>query len=122
MKIHLSEIKEKLNRLIKPTTERSLIGLLLKNNENIIEIQDKGITDAMFLIEANRYIYQSMDYLFHKKQEITPTAIMEVMKDTHMKKVVADYGGLEYLTILSASSRLIEYLSHSSSVITTDFI
>ena len=57
----------------------------------------------MFLIEANRYIYQSMDYLFHKKQEITPTAIMEVMKDTHMKKVVEDYGGLEYLTILSES-------------------
>lgn len=57
----------------------------------------------MFLIEANRYIYQSMDYLFHKKQEITPTAIMEVMKDTHMRKVVEDYGGLEYLTILSES-------------------
>lgn len=55
----------------------------------------------MFLIEANRYIFFAIDYLFSKGQEPTPLAIMEVLKDKHAKKVLEDFGGAEYLTVLS---------------------
>ena len=57
----------------------------------------------MFLIEANRYIYMAINYLFYKKQDPTPYAIMEVMTDKSMRKVVEDFGGTEYLEILSTA-------------------
>ena len=55
----------------------------------------------MFLIEANRYIYYAIDYLFHKQQEPTPIAIVEVLKDKHARKIVEDFGGADYLETLS---------------------
>lgn len=55
----------------------------------------------MFLIEANRYIYHSIEYLVKKQQTPTPISIMEVLKDAHAKKVVEDFGGAEYLTLLT---------------------
>ena len=55
----------------------------------------------MFLIEANRYIYYAIDYLFHKQQAPTPLAIVEVLKDKHARKIVEDFGGVDYLETLS---------------------
>lgn len=64
-------------------------------------MKDKEITGEMFLIEANKYIYYAIEYLYSKKQEPSPIAIVEVLKDKHAKKVVEDFGGVEYLSILS---------------------
>lgn len=55
----------------------------------------------MFLIEANRYIFFAIEYLNSKNQEASPMAIVEVLKDKHAKKVVEDFGGSEYLTLLT---------------------
>lgn len=73
----------------------------MKNPNKLIELKEQEITGEMFLIEANRYIYYAMEYLFSKKQDPTPIAITEVLKDKHAKKVVEDFGGVEYLTILT---------------------
>ncbi len=67
----------------------------------IIELKEMDVSGEMFLIEANRYIYYSIDYLFSKQQEPSPIAIMEVLKDKRAKKVLEDFGGIEYLTILA---------------------
>jgi len=72
----------------------------LKNPDKIIELKDEEITGDMFLIEANRYIFYAIEYLFHKKQTPTPIAITEVLKDKHAKQVVEEFGGVEYLEIL----------------------
>ena len=45
----------------------------------------------------------AINYLFYKKQDPTPYAIMEVMTDKSMRKVVEDFGGTEYLEILSTA-------------------
>ena len=65
-----------------------------------MEVKEKEINGDMFLIEANRYIFYAIDYLYSKRQEPTPLAITEVLKDKHAKKVVEDFGGVEYLSIL----------------------
>lgn len=73
----------------------------MKNPNKLIELKEQEITGEMFLIEANRYIYYAMEYLYSKKQDPSPIAIVEVLKDKHARKVVEDFGGVEYLTILS---------------------
>lgn len=80
--------------------ERNILAICLQKPEKILEAKEE-IEGKMFLIEANRYIYYSIEYLFAKNQTPTPIAIIEVLKDKHAKKVVEDFGGLEYLTVLS---------------------
>lgn len=86
---------------MKPTSERNIISICLKNPNKIIDVKGQEITADMFLIDANKYIYMAIDYLFHKNQTATPYAIMEVLKDKHMKSAVETFGGAEYLTLLS---------------------
>ena len=67
----------------------------------MIDIKELDVSGDMFLIEANRYVFYAIDYLFGKRQDATPLAIMEVLKDKHAKKVVEDFGGSEYLSLLA---------------------
>ena len=99
----MKETNLELNTVAKPNEEKSIITICLKHPEKIIDIKEQDITEKMFLIEANRYIYMAINYLFYKKQDPTPYAIMEVMTDKSMRKVVEDFGGTEYLEILSTA-------------------
>lgn len=99
----VKETERDLNNVIKPTIERNLISICLKNPDNLIEIKNKEITSDMFLISANKYIFQAIDYLFYKKQEPTSTAIMEVLANANMKHTVEEFGGVEYLEALKTS-------------------
>lgn len=67
----------------------------------LIDVKDQDISGDMFLIEANRYIFYAIDYLLTKQQDPTPLAVMEVLKDKHAKKIVEDFGGSEYLSLLT---------------------
>ena len=64
-------------------------------------MKDNEITGEMFLIPANKYIYYAVEYLYSKKQDPSPVAVIEVLKDKTAKKAVEDFGGIEYLTILN---------------------
>lgn len=99
----MKETNLELNTIAKPNVEKNIITICLKHPEKIIDIKEQDITEKMFLIEANRYIYMAINYLFYKKQDPTPYAIMEVMTDKSMRKVVEDFGGTEYLEILSTA-------------------
>lgn len=76
----------------------------MKYDDCLVQLKENGITDTMFLIEANKYIYQAIDYLYYKKQKASPSAIMEVMRNSHMKQVVEEFGGIDYLSVLSDSN------------------
>ena len=80
--------------------ERNILAICLQKPEKILEVKEE-IEGKMFLIEANQYIYYAIEYLFAKNQTPTPIAIVEVLKDKHAKQVVEDFGGTEYLSILS---------------------
>lgn len=99
----MKETSLELNTIAKPNVEKNIITICLKHPEKIIDIKEQDITEKMFLIEANRYIYMAINYLFYKKQDPTPYAIMEVMTDKNMRKVVEEFGGTEYLEILSTA-------------------
>lgn len=99
----MKETSLELNTIAKPNVEKNIITICLKHPEKIIDIKEQDITEKMFLIDANRYIYMAINYLFYKKQDPTPYAIMEVMTDKSMRKVVEEFGGIEYLEILSTA-------------------
>lgn len=67
-------------------------------------MQTHDIAPNYFLVEANRYIYSAIEYLFAKRQTPTPFAIIEVLQNKHAKQVIEDFGGIEYLTTLSESN------------------
>lgn len=73
----------------------------MKNPTKIIDIKGQEVTANMFLIEANKYIFMAIDYLFYKQQDPTPYAIMEVMQNDRTKKCVEEFGGVEYLQLLT---------------------
>ena len=95
------EIENALNSIIKPNVERTLLSICLQRPEEIISIKENDVTGNMFLIPANQYIFYAADYLFSKQQSPTPLAVMEVLKDKAAKKEVEDFGGVEYLTLLT---------------------
>ena len=99
----MKETNLELNTIAKPTVESNLISICLKHPEKIVDIQEQDITEDMFLIEANRYIFMAINYLFHKRQDPTPYAIMEVIANSKMKKVVEEFGGVDYLEVLSGA-------------------
>ena len=103
MVIQVKETNLELNTIAKPTVERSIISICLKHPEKIIDIQEQDITEDMFLIEANKYIFMAVNYLFHKRQDPTPYAIMEVISNSKMRKEVEDFGGVDYLEVLSTA-------------------
>lgn len=43
----------------------------------------------------------AIDYLFYKQQDLLLNAIMEVMQNEKTKKCVEDFGGIEYLQLLT---------------------
>lgn len=88
---------------MKPSAERNVLAICLKNPIKVIEVKNYEIEPQYFLVEANRYIYQAISYLFSKKQTPTPFAIMEVLQNEHIKEKIEEFGGIEYLTVLSES-------------------
>jgi replicative DNA helicase len=75
----------------------------LKNPNKLVELQETEISPEYFLVDANKYIYSAMNYLFSKKLNPTPLAIMEVFVDKHAKLKVEEFGGLDYLLLLTES-------------------
>lgn len=89
------------NRIKRPNVERAILSICLQKPEKIVDVKNEEIKGGMFLIEANRYIFYAIDYLFGKNQDPTPIAVMEVLKDRHAKKTVEEFGGAEYLSLLT---------------------
>lgn len=73
----------------------------MQNPEKMIDVKGQEIKGDMFLIEANKYIFYAIDYLFSKRQDPTPITVVEVLKDRHARKTVEEFGGVEYLTLLT---------------------
>jgi len=84
-----------------PGSERAIISICLKNTDNITECENKGLKPEHFSIDAHRYIYLSMQYLYETNQEPTPIAVMEVLTNDKAKESIKEIGGLDYLTTLT---------------------
>ena len=96
-----TEIKKNWNEsLISSGSERAILTICLNNNDLIVECEEKAITPEHFIVDAHRYIYMAMKYLYETNQVPEPLAIMEVIADNKAKDSIKALGGLEYLTAL----------------------
>ena len=77
------------------------MSICLQFPDKIIDVKGKEIKGEMFLIDANRYIFYAIDYLYSQKQDLSPIIVLEVLKDRKAREVVEEFGGLDYLTILT---------------------
>ena len=75
----------------------------MKNADKLIDVQSEEIYPEHFGVQANKYIFNAMNYLYSKKQTPTPMSILEVLSDKKAKQTLDEIGGLEYLTLLSES-------------------
>jgi replicative DNA helicase len=86
-----------------PASERSILAILLKNQNKILDIESMGLAPEHFYIPGHKYIFMAIVYLFARKDTPTPLAIMEVLTDKKAKDAVQELDGLEYLNIMLES-------------------
>lgn len=77
-----------------------MISICLKNPERIIDCENEELFPEHFAIDAHRYIYMAILYLFSKKIKPSPIAIFEVITDKKAKEKIEEIGGLEYISLL----------------------
>lgn len=65
-----------------------------------MELDNFGIEGKHFGIEANRYIYIAIQYLFSKKQTPTAISINEVITSEKGRKALEEMGGMGYIASL----------------------
>lgn len=87
--------------IVSAGSERAILTLCLNNNDLIAECEEHGLSPDYFIVDANRYIYMSIKYLYESNQVPEPLAIMEVIADNKAKEAINDIGGLEYLSALN---------------------
>ena len=88
-----------------PASERVLIANCLNNPDTIIECESEGLLPKHFAIKANEVLYMGIIYLFSKNVKIDALSLYNVIKDEKAKKIVDDFGGLEYIMLLQQSPR-----------------
>lgn len=86
------------DNLIVPGSERAILSICLKNPEKIVECDEEGLSDFHFGVDAHRYIYVAMQYLYSKKQTPNAISITEVITSKEGKKALEEMGGLAYLS------------------------
>lgn len=93
--------------ILNPVSERNVISICLGNPDKIIEVENCELYPDHFGIDANRFVFMAMLYLYSKKMKPEPMAIYEVLSDQTAKNALDEMGGLEYLVLLK-DSRVME--------------
>lgn len=91
------ETKDSYSSLFRPNIERSILSICLQKPDKIIEVKGYDVKPEMFLIDANRYIFYAINYLYDKKNTPDPVTIMEILVNKEAKNSIENFGGLEYL-------------------------
>ncbi len=98
--VEISEEKDYKQRIAKPNIERSILSICLQDSDKYIEIKNHDVNGNMFLIDANKYIFFAIEYLFSKQQTPSPISVLEVITDNSAKIAIEAFGGIEYLSLL----------------------
>lgn len=93
-------MNDKYNSFARPNIERSILSICLQFPEKLISVKEYNITADMFIIPANRYIFHAINYLYSKNTPPSPITILEVTEDTSRRKIIEEFGGVEYITLL----------------------
>lgn len=84
-----------------PTSERALLSICMNDNDKLIDVDTAGITHKMFGIEANRYLFMAIQYLYSKKIATTPLSIMEVLASESARSSIETMGGIDHIAMIS---------------------
>lgn len=84
-------------KIMSPATERSILALLINNEELLLDFTQYEVLDKHFIVLANKYIFNAILYLYNKNTKPTPTVIMEVIANKKARKEIESMGGEEYI-------------------------
>lgn len=90
--------------LVSPGSERAILTICLKNNDKLLEVDTIGVEAKHFGIDANRFIFIAMQYLYTKQQTPTAISIKEVITSEKGKRALEEMGGMEYIASLEVAN------------------
>ena len=79
------------------------MSICLQRPDKIIDIVDEDVSVNHFSVDAHRYIFMAVMYLYQKQIKPTPVAIIEVTSTEIAKKAIDEMGGIEYLMLIEES-------------------
>lgn len=83
-----------------PGSERAILSICLNQPEKIIEVEGFGIRPDHFAIEAHRYIYMAVGFLYNRSEGIDPLSVYNVLSDQTARAALETIGGMEYVDSL----------------------
>lgn len=86
-----------MHEIVTPSIERSILAICMQNPDEIVNVESYDIFTEHFAINANRYIFNALLYLYSKKAKPTATTITEVIVSDEAKKAIEALGGLSYI-------------------------
>lgn len=81
-----------------------MLSICLQRPDKIIDIVDEDITVNHFSVDAHRYIFMAIMYLYQKQIKPSPMAILEVTSTEVAKKAIGEFGGIEYLMLIEETN------------------
>lgn len=76
----------------------------MRNNDKLLEVDTLGVEPKMFGVDANRFIFVAMQYLYTKQQTPTAISIKEVITSEKGKRALEEIGDLEYIASLEGAN------------------
>lgn len=106
-----------INQIIsKPGSERSILSIILNNNDKIIECESNNLFANHFSVPGHQVIYSVICYLYSREDinRIDSYAIYNSITDQEAKASVDELGGMGYIDTLMqsrASDNLVFYIN-----------
>lgn len=91
------------DQIFNPGSERNLLSICLKHPDKIIDVQTAEVYPEHFYVPGHKHVFMAMIYLYSKKINPSPLAIMEVLSSDNAKNSVEELGGSDYLMVLEES-------------------
>lgn len=84
----------------------------MNNAETLDKCEELGIEPKHFSIDANKYSYMAMQYLYFSRNQIpTPNSVIEVLTTDKSKEALEEVGSQEYLQMLQDVGETSENIS-----------
>lgn len=85
------------NVISTPSVERQILAICMQHEDKILDVETNEVFTEHFSIDANRYIFNAMLYLYSKGAKPSSTTIMDIIINEEAKKAINDLGGLTYI-------------------------
>lgn len=89
--------------VLNPGSERNLISICLKENDKLIEVEQRALYPEHLQVAGHRAIFMTMNYLHSKGVKADAMSVMEFLPKGKLLDDVNEVGGIDYLLTLQSS-------------------